>query len=152
MIRAALAPLASLALLLGACGPDPELRVDRGWVRLPAVPDRPAAVYFTVHGGPEDARLMNITTSVAIRTEMHETMKEGGMMRMAPIDGVDIPAKGAVKFEPGGKHVMLYNLNPGIGAGDRVPLIFTFTNGLRIQYDALVQAAGDAAPQSEEKK
>lgn len=150
MTRTPLAPLAAgLALLLAGCGPDPELMVDEGWVRLSPVEGRPAAAYFTLHGGPEDARLMNVTTAVAIRADLHETVSEGGMMQMEAIDGVDVPAEAEVRFEPGGKHVMLHNLNPGIGPGDRVPLIFTFTNGLRIQYDAVVRAAGDAAPAEE---
>ena len=45
------------------------------------------------------------------------------------------------------KHVMLFNVNPGIKPGSAVPFIFTFADGTRIQYNARAQAAGDPPPE-----
>ena len=73
--------LGVLAALAG-CAQPPQLSVDSAWVRLAAVKDRPAAAYFIVHGGPTDATLINVTTDVAIRAEMHESMSAGGMATM----------------------------------------------------------------------
>ncbi|MEG8056594.1 hypothetical protein QP150_07360 [Sphingomonas sp. 22L2VL55-3] len=39
------------AMALASCSPPKELSVDGAWVRLGAVTGRPAAAYFTVHGG-----------------------------------------------------------------------------------------------------
>jgi periplasmic copper chaperone A len=142
---ALLAPLMLMAL--AACGQDPQLRVSDGWVRLAAVPGRPAAAYFTVHGGPAPARLISVDSSVVVRAEMHETTSENGAMRMRPIENVDIPAEGSVRFAPGGKHVMFFNVNPGIKPGSAMPMIFTFADGTRIQYNARAQAAGDPPPE-----
>lgn len=143
-----LALFASLAL--AACGQEPQLRVSDGWVRLAPVPDRPSAAYFTIHGGPAPAELISIRSSVAIRTEMHDMAMDGNVMRMRPIEGnVPVPAEGQVRFSPGGRHVMLFNVNPGIKPGSAVPFIFTFADGTRIQYNARAQAAGDAAPAAE---
>lgn len=141
-----LAPLALLALT--ACGQEPQLRVSDGWVRLSPLPDRPSAAYFTVHGGLTPARLISVDSSVVIRAEMHDMTMDGGVMRMRQIEGpVAIPAKGQVHFAPGGKHVMLFNVNPGIKPGSAMPFIFTFADGTRIRYNAPVQAAGDPPPE-----
>ena len=32
---------------------------------------------------------------------------------MKKVDSVPIPAGGTVAFQPGGRHVMLYDMNPG---------------------------------------
>ncbi len=138
--------LALAAMALSGCGQEPELYIDGAWVRLAATPGSPAAGYFTLHGGPADARLLTVSSPVVIRIELHETMAGGGgMMSMKPIDaGVAVPANGKVEFKPGGKHLMLFDVNPGIVPPKPLPLIFTFANGERIAVDAVVQRAGDA--------
>lgn len=138
----ALAPM----LVLAACGQPVETHVEHGWVRLAAVPSRPAAAYFDLKGGKTDTTLLSVTSPVAIKTEMHETMRQGAGMSMAPLQQVSLPAKGTVPFAPGGKHVMIFDVNPSIKPGKTMPLIFTFSDGLRIEFDAPVIAAGDTPP------
>lgn len=133
--------------LLGACAQPRELSVDNAWVRLGAVQGRPAAAYFTIHGGPTDATLIGVTADVAIRSEMHESMRSGSMAAMKPIASVAVPAKTDVAFAPGGRHVMLFSINPGIKPGGRrVTLTLTFSDGSRILQNADVVGAGDPEP------
>jgi len=68
------------------------------------------------------------------------------MSAMKPIDHLPLPAGGTIAFAPGGKHLMLYDVNPEIAPGRTLALTFTFSDGTRLQYPALVIAAGDAAP------
>ena len=130
------------AMALASCSPPKELSVDGAWVRLGAVTGRPAAAYFTVHGGPVPTTLISATTDVAIRSEMHETMDKGGMSTMTPLAKVEIPANTDVAFAPGGRHVMLFDMNSGIKPADRVTLTFAFADGTRIINNATVVAAG----------
>ena len=136
-------------MLVAGCAQEEELRVSDGWVQLSPIPTNPAAVYFTLHGGETGGTLINVTTDRAVRADIHETARENGTMTMRPIRSIEVAADEEIKFAPGGRHVMLYKLNPGVKVGDRVPLIFTFANGLRIQYDAPVRAAGQPAPGGE---
>jgi periplasmic copper chaperone A len=137
--------LVLLAILsLAGCAPDPVLRVDGAWVRLAATPKSPAAGYFTIHGGPKADRLLDVSSPVVIRTELHESMTAGNMSSMKPIEsGVDVPAGGTVEFKPGGKHAMMFNVNPGILPPRTLPMIFVFASGERITVDAKVALAGD---------
>lgn len=144
MRRLALICLAAAAL--ASCGEPRETFVDHGYVRLSAVAGNPAVAYFTLHGGAEANTLVSVTSPTTIKTELHESMTSGAMSSMAPVKNVPLPAKADIKFQPGGKHVMLFSVNPGVKPGDTMPLIFTFANNLRIQYDAPVIAAGDPAP------
>ena len=53
-----------------------------------------------------------------------------------------------VAFAPGGKHVMLFDMNPGIVPGGRpVLLTLSFADGSRVSRKADVLAAGDPAPE-----
>lgn len=133
---------------LGGCGQGPVIYVDHGYVRLAAVPDRPAVGYFTLHGGASNATLIAVSTEVAIRSEMHRSMTTSGVASMQPIARLALPARGSIAFAPGGRHLMLFNVNSGIKPGKSVPLLFTFGDGERIIYDAPAIAAGDAAPRN----
>ena len=80
MIRAALLS-GFTASRLTACAKEKELRVTEAYVRFSPVRENPSAAYFTIHGGPQDVSLIGVSTEVAIRSEMHESMT--GMARMA---------------------------------------------------------------------
>ena len=115
-------------------------------MRLPAVPGRPAAAYFTLNGGPASDVLVRVTADYAIRAELHETVSTGGRMSMKPIARVPVPARGTVPFEPGGRHVMLYDLDPRARPGTTTLLTLTFGDGSRLYRKAFVVSAGADAP------
>ena len=146
---ASFACLAVCALTVAGCTKEKELHVTDAYVRFSPVPSNPSAAYFNVHGGPQDVSLIGVSTEVAIRSEMHESMGDGSMMSMKPVMNVDVPAGSTVKFEPGGKHVMMWNINPGIKPPKQIVMTFAFSNGERIQTDAPLVAAGASAPGAE---
>lgn len=130
---------------LSACQQPKDVSANKAWVRLAAVPSNPSAAYFTLKGGPKDATLTGVSTTVAVRSEMHESMNAGGVMSMAPLKLIALRAGGEVSFAPGGKHVMLYGLKAQ--AGGSVPLTFTFADGKTLTAQAKVVGAGDSAPE-----
>lgn len=136
----------ALAGTLAACSAPPQIAVDHTYVRLSAVPHRPAAAYFTVHGGAANVVLLSISSDAAIKAEMHQSMSGGGMASMKPLDTLPVPARGTVQFAPGGRHLMLYDVNPGIVAGRRMKLTFVFSNGQRVDVYAPSVAAGAPVP------
>ncbi len=129
---------AALALL-GGCGREKPLYVDGAYVRLNPNPDNPAAGYFTIHGGERPVTLRAVETDAAVRLEMHESMGGGGMASMKAIDSVDVPARATVSFAPGGKHLMLWTINPQAIAAGKIQFKLTFSNGDRILVDAEIQ-------------
>jgi periplasmic copper chaperone A len=135
-----------MAAALAGCAGPADMSVDEAWVRLAAVPGRPAAGYFTIHGGPAPATLIKVSADYAIRSEMHESMAHGGGMTMRPIATVPVPAGEEVRFEPGGRHVMLYDMDPRAKPGTSTLLTLTFADGHRIYRKAWIVAAGGSAP------
>lgn len=129
------------AIGLAGCGQPATLAVDDAWVRLPAVPGRPAAAYFTIHGGPAPATLMAVRTMGAARAELHESMANG----MRPTGRVAVPASGTVAFAPNARHVMLFDVDPGIRPGGTMTLYLIFA-GRSLAATAKVVGAADPAP------
>ena len=149
----AVAPVA-LVLALAGCEQARPLYVDGAYVRLNPNPDNPAAGYFTIHGGAQPLTLRAVDTEAAVRLEMHESMAmSGGMMDMKPLDTVDVPAGAKVVFTPGGKHLMIWQINQQAIAAGKMQFKLTFSNGDRILVDAVIQGpdgkpvgAGTAPP------
>lgn len=131
-------------LSVAGCQSPPELKVDHGYVRLGTLPSRPSAGYFTIHGGPTATTLIAVNSPVAVKSELHESMTAGGMATMKPLGDLPIPALSTTVFKPGGKHLMLFDMNPGIKPGRPITLTFTFSDGRRI--DALVPTIAPGAP------
>jgi len=141
--------LAGLALALAttACGKGHERGANDAWIRLPAVAGRPAAAYFTLHGGATPATLLAVSTPAAKRTELHESMAgHAGMMRMTPLARVDVPADGTVTFAPAGRHVMLFDVSPDVKPGGSAVLTFTFADGPTLKTTARVLGPADPDP------
>jgi len=132
-------------LALAACErPNTDVTVEDAWVRLGATPANPGAAYFTVKGGPADDKLVFVYSPVVIRTELHDSTTSGGMMRMMPLkDGVAVPKGSTVEFKPGGKHAMLFNINPGIVPPRTLTLNFSFASGKQLVAEAKVFRQGD---------
>jgi periplasmic copper chaperone A len=137
------------AWALSACHAAPrELGADQAWVRLPAVSGRPGAAYFVLHGGREGAVLNRVTAPFAARAEMHTEMRDGATsaMSMAPMRDVAVPAGGTVPFAPTGRHVMLFDVAPGLKPGGTAPLTLSFAGGRQLTVQARLVSAGDPPP------
>lgn len=142
------------ALTLSACQPagGDAVAVKYAWARLSPVPDRPAALYFTLTGADgADDRLVGIDSALVQRIELHESMGGGahGGMAMRPLAGVDVPARGSALFQPGGKHAMLFGVDKAITPGTAIPLRFRFASGRAVEAEAKTVATGEAAPGTE---
>jgi len=136
----------ALALLaLAACGSNDgaKPRVEDVWVRLAAVPDRPAAAYFTLKGARADDRLLRIDSAVVNKIELHMVGMIGGLMTMRQMADMPLPAGATLKFEPTGNHAMLFGVDKQITPGTGIPMLFTFKSGARIEVEAKTVGAGD---------
>jgi len=71
---------------------------------------------------------------------------DNGMMTMQPLQSVPLAAGGTVKFTPGAKHVMLFDLTADARPGSSVPMILHLASGATVQTSARIVAAGQSAP------
>lgn len=149
--------LASLLILIGCgtdadapAGPESErpratIVVEEPWARPVTVTEGErvhSAAYFTLRNqGDTAVRLLGADTDVAARTEIHETRLEDGVMRMRARTDVDLPAGEALRFEPGGLHVMLMDVRQDLVAGDSLALVLRFEDGTEQAVHVTVRPA-----------
>ena len=138
----ALAPfLIGSTLLLAGCDTpraEPKVEVEDARITLPAVKSRPGAAYFTITAAGLPERLAAISSPRVQRIELHESMAGG----MGPLKDNSFPGEGRMSFEPGGKHAMLFGIDPALKVGDRLPLTFTFERAPAVTVEAEVQGPG----------
>jgi copper(I)-binding protein len=140
------------ALLLGACGPTPQLKVKEAVLTLSPVDNNPSAMHFNVYGGPEDVHLLRVSSPSAVRVEMHDVTVDAktGTVAMAPMDRVRVPSGEKVAFKKGGKHVMMWGVNVIPRRLGEIETEFLFSNNARILVKARVQEIDGSDP--DEKK
>jgi hypothetical protein len=106
---------------------------------LPAVRGRPGAAYFTLRASVP-ARLNGVTSSRVQRIELHESMAAG----MEPLKDSAIAAGATLDFAPGGRHAMLFGVDPALKVGARAPLVFNFEGAPAVTVEAEVLGPGGA--------
>ena len=147
----AILALAITASALTGCGENlgkgQQLNVVSGHIVMGATPDRPAVGYFRVEGGPQPVELVAVTADLAQRVEMHESVRENGVVTMKPLASAPVPAKGELVFKQGGKHLMIWNINGAAVRAGKLPMAFVFTNNNneRILFDMVIKPAEGAA-------
>lgn len=100
--------------------------VQGAWVRA-TVPGQSGTGGFMSLRSPTAAlQLVGFSTPVAGTAELHEMAMDGNVMRMRPVDGLDLPAGQTVELKPGGHHLMLMALKRPLTAGSTVPLVLRF--------------------------
>ena len=100
--------------------------VQGAWLRA-TVPGQSGTGGFMSLRSPAAAlQLVGFSTPVAGTAELHEMAMDGNVMRMRPVDGLDLPAGQTVELKPGGHHLMLMALKRPLTAGSTVPLVLRF--------------------------
>lgn len=115
-------------------------RASDAWVRLNPVPGRPSAGYLTITGGGQPEKLLT-ATAPGVRIELHSMSMAGGIMKMAMLDSLAVPAGATVAFAPGGNHLMIFGLTP---AAKALPITLAFASGRKLTVTAAVRPAGMA--------
>jgi periplasmic copper chaperone A len=129
------------------------LKVVDPWARATVPGQNVGGVYMELVAS-ENLRLTGIKTAASESAEVHQMKMEKGMMRMRPVPFLQLPAGKRVKLEPGGYHVMLFDLQKPVKEGDVVPLTLTFEDKAgrksTVEVKATAKALAPAAPASKQ--
>jgi len=126
--------LVAIALLVG-CATSNDVSVTQARLIAPLPGQSTAVAYFSLHNATEaDPRLIGARSTAAGAIEIHTHVRDGDMLRMRPLASVDIPARSAIDFAPGGHHLMVFRYTgPRTGTveielqfQDHVPVSATF--------------------------
>lgn len=109
-----------------------HIQVDTPYARA-VPPGAPASAAFMTltNTGSQATALMAARSDISEVTELHTHIHDNGVMRMRPIERIDLPAGQTVHLQPGGLHIMLINLKKPLKAGETVHLTLIFKDGSR---------------------
>jgi copper(I)-binding protein len=126
--------LSAIAILLVACSTEraPLVAADV-IVKRPLPGMQMSAGYLTFTNNSAQAiTLTDVTSPQFAAVEMHESVVEDGIARMYPLGDLTILAGTTVRFEPGGKHLML--MRP-IGEFESVTIEFHADDAIILTLD-----------------
>lgn len=133
LIRRAVPVILAALLVAPLAGPAPaggaiegSIEVVDPWAR-PSIPNRPGVAYLEIRNtGESPDRLVGARAAAAEAVELHKAEQKEGVMRMAPVEAVEVPAAGAARLAPGGFHLMLFGLETPLEAGDSLEMVLEF--------------------------
>ena len=118
--------------LLYAPGALAELEFSDAWIKNlpPTIPVR--AGYLTIHNpGSSTVGVIAVTSDAFASVEIHRSFMQDGMMRMEPVEAIEIEAGSSVKLEPGGLHLMMMMPVEPTVAGEDIDIILQLDDGSR---------------------
>ena len=149
-LRRRRAVVAALVIILssgGAALAADAVSVSNPWVRATVPGQSVAGAYMDITAKTRTA-LVAVESPVAGKAELHTMTMDGGVMKMRPLEKLELPANKTVTLKPGGYHVMLIDIKRELKAGERVPLTLTLQDQkggkstLRLDAEVRAAAAG----------
>ena len=145
--QARLAVVALLVLGVAAVARASDAPVATGaWARATPPGADTAAVYVTLSAGKTADRLVGASTARASMAHLHAVEESGGLTRMRPLDGLDVPVGKSVVLEPQRAHIMLMGIDKAFVAGEHFSMTLHFANGGDRAVDVVVRPATATGP------
>jgi hypothetical protein len=118
-----------------------KVAVDDPYVRaVPPVVKTTAAFMQLRNSDSVERFLVGASTPAAGAVELHMHEQDGEVMRMRRIPHIHLPPEKTVSLQPGGLHIMLFEVNRTLAPGEVVPLTLTFEDGSTKDVSAMVRA------------
>jgi copper(I)-binding protein len=158
MLRSFLVSAILLAVAAPASADDYKLgplQISAPWTRATPKGAPVGVGYMKItNTGTTPDRLIEGSSNVADRFEVHQMSMDNGVMKMRPVmGGLEIKPGETVELKPGGLHVMFVGLKKPLQAGERVKGTLTFEKAGKIDLEypvvplgAQSAGGGDSAP------
>lgn len=141
--------VAGAALLVGvtACSSDdtstpdtPDITVSGQWARTSPMATDMGAAYMTIEARALDELIgASVDMSVAMMTEVHETITENGASKMQEVERIEVTPDSPIEMKPGGYHVMLMGLTEPLVTGDTISVTLKFSKAGEVTVDVPVR-------------
>lgn len=120
-----------------------SMRILNPWTRANAAAGMNAAGYVTlINDGSTPDRLTTASCPVAKSTQIHSETNVNGVMRMRPVDGIDIAPGQTVMLTPNGLHIMLIGTRQRLARGSSISCHLEFREAGPVDVEFTVRSAG----------
>ena len=138
------------AVALSAVEPTSAITINQPWARATAPSAVNGAIFAAITNAgatADELTAASVASAIADHVELHAHAKDAqGVMHMAPVSSVSIPAGGKAELKPGSYHIMLFGLTHPLIEGQEIPVTLIFSHAGRIDTKATI--GGIAATES----
>ena len=107
------------------------IQIDGAWIREAPPGASALAGYMTIHNhGAENIILHEASSADFKAIEFHRSVEENGMYKMQPHLHLHIASGDKIELKPGDYHLMMYNPQRPLKAGDKVEVALRFSNDI----------------------
>lgn len=119
-----------------------DIHIEHPWSKQVPPTSQVAAAFFSVmnHSNTAD-ELISASSPIAAKTELHAHIHEDGMMKMREIETIKIPAHDTQNLQPGGYHIMFFDLEKVPALGETFPLTLNFKQAGTVNIEVKVEEA-----------
>lgn len=117
--------VASLTNIAGCSAADSSIKISDAWVRASSPGQEVGAAYLTLQSSA-DTSLVKVESPAAGSVEIHSMSMDNGVMKMRMLETLPLAAGTPVKLEPGGFHLMLFDLKKSLTKGEKVSFTLYF--------------------------
>ena len=130
-----------------------SITIENPYARATAGKATAGGGYLSIHNHGQADKLIAASSDVAAMTQLHTHIHEGNVMKMRPVEAIDVPENGGVELKPGGYHVMFMKLKGPLKEGQHFPLELTFEKAGKVTVEVAVGGVGaKMAPEMDHSK
>jgi periplasmic copper chaperone A len=117
------------------------ITVDNSYVREVIPGNNVTSAYMAINNGSDkDIMLVGATSDISPRVEIHAHAMEDGMMKMRQLASLNVSAKQSVFLQPMGFHLMMFEIDKPVKAGEIVTITLLFNDGSEVKLNAPVRS------------
>ncbi len=144
MVKALLAALLVSIVVMPAAAQG--IAIEHPWARATAGQSKNGAAYMTLSNlGDAPERLVKAESPAAATVEIHTHVNDNGIMRMRPVNAIEVSPGEPSVLQPGGLHIMLIGLKEPLLVGAKFPLTLTFESGKSATVQVNIRPANATA-------
>lgn len=104
---------------------------------------RPGAVFLSIDNKGGADKLVAASSTLSQRVELHTHTMDNGIVKMRPVEAIEIPANSMTELKSGGYHIMMFDVKTMPEKGSSVPLTLTFENAGEVKIEAITGKVED---------
>lgn len=116
------------------------MKIEDAWIRPDPLWENAAGYFKISNDGGESDTLLGVSISISASETLHQTVMEGDIHRMLPVERLEISPGESVSFQPLSYHVMIVDLADGLDYGQRATIVFIFEKSGEIEILAEIRA------------
>jgi periplasmic copper chaperone A len=115
------------------------LTIQDVWARSEGAGHNSAAYLQITNNTDQDDRLLGAESTIAGSTEIHAVVSHDNVMKMEEVDEITIPAGETISLEPGGYHVMFFDLRQDLEVAEEIEFTLIFERAGEVTVTAEIR-------------